>query len=356
MGYNASMSQIITLPGLIDPHVHLRDPGQTHKEDFYSGTAAALAGGYTLVLDMPNNPDPIVSTEKLEAKRAEAQSKAVCDIGFNFGTLGDNLDQFEKVIGQVSALKVYLNVTTGNFIIDKTRLRDIYEAWPGEKPIMLHAEDDVSDLVWSTLQAVPKQTHMCHVSSRQELEFVIKAKDAGLPISCGVTPHHLFLNEKDAERLGPYGFMKPFLKPQSDQDFLWQHMDYIDVIESDHAPHTKEEKNSSNPPFGVPGLETTLPLLLTAEQAGRITRKQIIERTHINPARLFKLPEQPDTKVEVEIGKFKIENGSLQTKAGWSPFEGQGVSARVSKVTLRGKVVYENGKVLAKPGSGRLLP
>jgi dihydroorotase-like cyclic amidohydrolase len=346
---------IITLPGLIDPHVHLRDPGQTHKEDFYTGTAAALAGGYTMILDMPNNTEPITTYERLTVKQASAVTKVVADVGFNFGTLGDNLDEFAKVINLVTALKVYLNVTTGNFMIDKTKLHSIYEAWPAEKPIMLHAEDDVSDLVWSTLQAVPKQTHMCHVSSRRELEFVMKAKDAGLPMSCGVTPHHLFLTNKDADRLGPYGFMKPYLKPQADQDFLWDHMDYIDIIESDHAPHTKAEKDGQNPPFGVPGLETMLPLLLTAEQEGRITRQQIIERTHDNAMQIFKLPQQLNTSVEVTLGHFEIKNEDLQSKAGWSPFTGQKVSAKVTKVTLRGEIVYQDGKVLAKPGTGRLL-
>jgi dihydroorotase-like cyclic amidohydrolase len=343
----------ITLPGLIDPHVHLRDPGQTHKEDFYTGTAAALAGGYTMVLDMPNNLDPITDHHKLAAKRSRA--KAVADIGFNFGTLGDNLDEFARVYPHVSALKVYLNVTTGNFIIDKTKLKSIYEAWPSGKPIMLHAEDDVSDLVMSTLQAVPKATHMCHVSNQRELQFVMDAKAAGLPISCGVTPHHLFLNDQDATRLGSYGHMKPYLKPQADVDFLWANLDAIDIIESDHAPHTKEEKDSDTPPFGVPGLETTLALLLTAERDGKITRQQIIEKTHDNAARIFGLPEQPDTSIEVELGDFTINNDELQTKCGWSPFNGQKVAAKVTKVTLRGDVVYENGHVMVMPGHANLI-
>ncbi len=187
-----AMSNTITLPGLIDPHVHLRDPGQTHKEDFLSGTSAALAGGFTTVLDMPNNSVPITTLDLLEAKIAGAKSQVVCDIGFHFGTLGDNFEEFPKVINKVTGLKIYLNVTTGGFIIDKAKLLDIYRAWPGNKPILLHAEDDVSDLVWETLRATRKPTHICHVSSQAELELVIKAKDAGLPMTCGVTPHHLF--------------------------------------------------------------------------------------------------------------------------------------------------------------------
>jgi carbamoyl-phosphate synthase/aspartate carbamoyltransferase/dihydroorotase len=350
------MSSIISLPGLIDPHVHFRDPGQTHKEDFFSGTSAALAGGYTTVLDMPNNLEPITTLERLEAKVASARSQTVSDIGFHFGTLGDNFDEFEKVIDKVMGLKIYMNVTTGNFKIDANSLIEIYKAWPEIKPILLHAEDDVSDIVFKTLAAVPKQTHICHVSSAAELTFVMKAKEKGLPISCGITPYHLFLTDKDAERLRAYGHMKPYLKSQKDVDFIWEHLGAVDIIESDHAPHTKAEKDSDTPPFGVPGLETSLPLMLTAEQEGKLSRAQLINLMHTNPARLFKVPTDPTTKVEVEMGEYVIRNEELKTKAGWSPFAGRRVAGNVKSVYLHGTKVYEDGKVLASKGSGKLVP
>jgi dihydroorotase len=349
------MAKTITLPGLIDPHVHLRDPGQTYKEDFYTGTAAALAGGFTTVMDMPNNAEPVTTLARLEAKQAIAVQKTVNDIGFHFGTLGDNFDEFPKVIDKVKGLKVYLNVTTGGFIIDKDKLSAIYKAWPSDKVILLHAEDDVSDLVETTVKSVTKATHMCHVSSRAELEFVIRAKDAGLPITCGVTPHHLFLTDKDAERLGPYGHMKPYLKPQADQDFLWQHMDYIDIIESDHAPHTKDEKNSGTPPFGVPGLETTLPLMLTAVAEGKLTHEQMIEKLHTNPSRIFRVEVDDSTAVEVDMAEREIRNEELLTKCGWSPFAGRKVVGKVKKVSLHGIPVFDDGKILVQPGSGRII-
>ncbi len=355
--YNLSrMSDSITLPGLVDPHVHLRDPGQTDKEDFLSGTSAALAGGYTTVMDMPNNVEPITTLERLEAKIAIARAKTVSDIGFHFGTLGDNFDEFPKVLDKVKGLKIYLNMTTGGFIIDKAKLLEIYQAWPSDKPILLHAEEDVSDLVETTVRAAPKRTHICHISSRAELEFVMRAKDAGLPITCGVTPHHLFLADKDAERLGAFGYMKPFLKPKTDQDFLWQHLDYIDVIESDHAPHTKAEKDSDKPPFGVPGLETTLPLLLTAEAEGKLTHEQLVDRLHVNPSRIFDIATDDTTHIEVNMDEYEIKNEDLLTKAGWSPFAGRRVIGQVTKTVLRGQTVYENGRVLARPGSGSILP
>jgi carbamoyl-phosphate synthase/aspartate carbamoyltransferase/dihydroorotase len=248
-----------------------------------------------------------------------------------------------------------MNVTTGNFKIDADRLIDIYKAWPSDKPILLHAEDDVSDIVFKTLAAVPKRTHICHVSSAAELSFVMKAKDQGLPITCGITPHHLFLTEKDADRLGPYGHMKPFLKTAKDVQFIWDHLDAVDLIESDHAPHTREEKDSDTPPFGVPGLETTLPLMLTAEAEGKLSRVRLIELLHATPARLFNMAAEDGTKVEVDMTEYEIQNEGLQTKCGWTPFAGRRVVGKVKATYLRGEKVFEDGKVLAKPGSGQII-
>lgn len=350
------MSQLIRLPGLIDPHVHLRDPGQTEKEDFLSGTSAALAGGYVAVLDMPNNAVPITTVALLEEKRQLARQKTVCDIGFYFGTLGDNFAEFPRVIDSVMGLKIYMNITTGGFIVDKSRLLEIYKAWPEAKPILLHAEEDVSAIVEHVLRVTKKRTHLCHVSSQSELEFVMRSKDAGLPITCGVTPHHLFLTAEDADRLGPFGHMKPYLKSRRDQQFLWDHLDYIDVIESDHAPHTKAEKQSSTPPFGVPGLETTLPLMLTAEAEGRLSRQQLLDRLHANPARIFSVPVDDTTHIEIDMAEHEIRDDQLLTKAGWSPFSGRRVVGKIKRVVLRGETVFEDGQVLAEPGSGHLLP
>lgn len=346
---------LITLPGLVDVHVHFRDPGQTHKEDFYTGTSAALAGGYTTIFDMPNNAEPITTEARLEAKLASARKQIVCDLGVHFGSLGENLKVLPKIVNRVGGLKIYMNVTTGNFKIDAPRLLQIYKAWPNHKPIMLHAEDDVSSIVMKTVSAEPQHVHMCHVSSEAELSFVMKAKAKGLPITCGVTPHHLFLTEQDAQKLGPFGHMKPYLKTAKDVKFLWDHLDAVDVIETDHAPHTLQEKASSVAPFGVPGLETALPLMLTAEAEGKLTRQQLINLMHVNPSLLFGVRADPGTKVEVELGDFVIDNKQLLTKCGWSPFDGRHVAGKVKTVYIRGQKVYDQGKVLAKPGSGKII-
>lgn len=345
----------ITLPGLIDMHVHLRDPGQTHKEDFYTGTSSALAGGFTTVFDMPNNIKPVTHSTQLQEKIKSAKRQIVCDVGFYFGSMGDNIEEFEKVKDLVWGVKLYLNPTTGNYRINIPILEKVFSAWPKDKLILVHAEADVIQEVVSEAKKHDRKIHICHVSSKAELVPILQAKHEGVPITCGVTPHHLFLTQEDESSLGPYGRMKPALKSQKDQDFLWKYIKEIDVVESDHAPHTKEEKESSEAPFGVTGLETTLPLLLKAEQEGRLSMDDIIRLCHTNPANILGLKVDKETKVIVEDVEYKVDNKSLKTKAGWSPFHGRKVRGKVQEVYIRGQKVFENGEVLAEKGSGRLI-
>lgn len=348
---------MITLPGLIDIHVHLRTPGQTYKEDFYSGTKAALAGGFTTIIDMPNNLISIKTRELLNEKMKMAKENVVADIGFYFGSQGENIDEFEFIKNDVFGIKLYLNETTGNFLINTQTLEKIFDAWNGG-PILVHAEDDAVSEVIKNVERTHKKTHFCHISLRTDLEQIMEAKDKGLPITCGITPHHLFLTQEDAEKLGPYGKMKPYLKSLKDVAFLWKQIDAIDVIESDHAPHTKKEKENppaGGPPFGVPGLETTLPLLLTAVHEGKLKIDDIIRLCHDNPKKIFRIPDQ-DSLVEVdENEKYEIKNEELFTKCAWSPFAGRKVYGRVKKVTLRKNILFEKGEILAIPGSGRVI-
>lgn len=394
------MSKLI-LPGLIDPHVHLRDPGQTYKEDFYTGTSAALAGGFTTILDMPNNKTPIATLSKLNEKIKIARKKIVCDVGFYFSSLGNNVNEFQRVKNKVLGLKLYLNETTGNLLIDRERLESIFTAWSTslhsnrlyvQKPILAHAEDDMLGTVIKLVKKLGNKVHVCHIATASDLKQIIKAREKKLPITCGVTPHHLFLTETDVKRLGPFGKMKPPLQSRKDQNFLWKNLKFIDVIESDHAPHTKAEKEIegwrtrgtpverpqgsaswrrprmsdggearqypeiSKAPFGVPGLETALPLLLTAVSEKRLTIDDIVRLCHTNPAKIFGIKTDPQTKIIVDLNSsFIIHNSSLFTKCGWSPFNEWCVKGKVEKVWIRGKKVFENGKILAKHGSGKIV-
>lgn len=347
------MSNLIRLPGLIDVHVHLRDPGQTEKEDFTTGTSAALAGGFTTVVDMPNNAQPITTIQRLNEKRAIAKKKIVSDIGFHYGSMGDNLDTFEQASKSSIGLKLYLNNTTGGYLLNAKHLRDIYAAWPATSVVLLHVEEDVIDIAIESLQGLNRPVHVCHMPSRLILKKIIAAKRQGLPVTCGVCPHHMFLTSDDLDRLGNYGDMLPSLKTKDDQAYLWDHLDDIDIFESDHAPHTDQQKQAGA--HGVPGLETTLPLLLTAERQGRITLEQIIDKCFTAPARIFNIPTDEDTYIEVDLDEYVIKNEDLLTKCGWSPFAGQTVNGKVKNVYIRGELVFENGKVLAKPGFGNII-
>jgi carbamoyl-phosphate synthase/aspartate carbamoyltransferase/dihydroorotase len=288
----------------------------------------------------------------LDEKRASAAGQVVSDIGFHFGSLGDNLDEFPKVMDKVRGLKLYLNVTTGGYKIDTDYLMKIFKAWASPKPILLHAEADVIVTALEVAKTTGQKVHVCHVSQRSELEPILKARAEGVKVTCGVTPHHLFLTDEDARRMGNFGSVKPELKPQADQDYLWEHLSDVDVIESDHAPHTVAEKEAGT--FGFPGLETTLPLVLQAEREGRLTRDDVLAKLVTGPRAVLGLDEQ-DAVVEVEPVEFEIGDKGLQTKAAWTPFKGKTGFGRVKRVTLRGTKVYEDGKVLAAPGSGRLI-
>lgn len=347
------MSEILKLPGLIDVHVHLRDPGQTEKEDFTTGTAAALAGGFTTVIDMPNNAEPITTPERLANKIQIASKKTLADIGFHYGSLGDNIDSFQEAAPNSIGLKLYLNNTTGGYTLDPEHLKKIYAAWPSDKIILLHTEEGTIDIAIESLEGLNRPVHVSHMPSQAVLEKIIAAKRKGLPVTCGVTPHHLFLNEGDVQKLGVYGQMKPPLKSRADQDYLWNHLDDIDIFESDHAPHTKEQKLDGA--FGVPNLETTLPLLLKARAEGKISLEQIIDKCHTTPAKLFNLPTDENTYIEVTMEPYTITNNGLRTKCGWSPFDGWEVPGRVSRVVLRGKTVFENDVISASPGDGKVI-
>lgn len=349
------MANIIRLPGLIDIHVHLRDPGETHKEDFYTGTSAALAGGVTAVFDMPNNLEPIFSYDKLLEKIRVAHQKAVCDYGLYFGTGGKNTTEFEKVKDLVIGLKLYLNVTTGKLVIENDDLvEDIFQRWIKEKVIAIHAEGEKIDLAIHLANKYKNKIHITHISTKNDLDKVIYAKSQGINITCDTAPHYLFLTENEGIKLGGFGSVKPNLATKEDQNYLWAHLKDIDCIVTDHAPHTRDDKKGDFVPSGIPGLETMLPLLLTALHDERITIDDVIRLTNTNPQKIFGFKQSADTYIEVDLEeKYKIENKNLKTKCGWSPFAGWEVYGKVKRTFIRGVKVFEDGKILVNPGFGQ---
>ncbi len=348
------------LPGMVDPHVHLRDLSWSHKATFASETAAALAGGYWALLDMPNTPPPTITPEALDLKRAAIARQAVCDWGLYFGaSQHGNQAAYPSVVDRVCGLKIYNNATTGTLLIEDQSLRDAhYRAWPGAKPIAVHAEGETVADILQLVRRYRRFTHFCHVSTRYEIDLLRSAKEEGLPISIGVTPHHLYLTEDDLPVLGAFGLMKPTLKTADDRDALWQAIaaGIVDVVESDHAPHTLTEKQSPTPPYGVPGLETTLPLMCLGVAEGRLTESRLIDLLALNPQRIFGLHPSADTYTEVDLNThFTIDRTRLRTQCGWSPFEGLRVPGRVTGVWIRGVRVFDGENVLVPSGFGRDL-
>ncbi len=348
---------MIKIPGMMDPHVHLRSMEWSHKGTFASETAAALAGGYTLILDMPNTPPSTISREALDRKLGEIRAQAVCDWGIYFGaSQSDNTDQYAQVGGEVCGLKIYCNDTTGDLLVEDQTLRQrIYETWPADRMIAVHAEGKTVLEILELVRQTGKRTHFCHISTAEEIDYLTRAKNDGLPVSIGVTPHHLYLTQDDVSRLGSFGLMKPELKTAADQQALWDavKVGVVDVIESDHAPHTLAEKQSDKPPFGVPGLETTLSLMLLAVQEGRISLERVIELVAMNPRCLFGVAEQPETYTLVDMDQsWVVDNSVLLTAAKWSPFAGMRLPGKVVEVWLRGTKVYDGEMVLVADGFG----
>ncbi len=330
------MSNIIRLPGLIDIHVHLRDPGETYKEDFYTGTCSALAGGITTIFDMPSKSFHVLSNEEFKEKSDIASQKAVCDWGLYFGTDGRNTDEFQKVANKVVGLKIYLNMTTGHTLLTEDFLEEVFIKWPKDKPIVIHSQENKIDSVIGFSQKYGNIIHITHVNTRNLLETIIDAKEKNIKITCDVTPHHLFLTDKIVQNMGGFGMVKPPIATQKDVDFLWANLDKIDCIATDHAPHTIEEKKSDNPPTGMPGVETMLPLLLDAVIKERLTVEDIIRMTNVNPQKIFGYKQDKNTYTEVDLEEnYKIDNKKLFTKCGWSPFAGWEVRGRVKKVFIR---------------------
>jgi carbamoyl-phosphate synthase/aspartate carbamoyltransferase/dihydroorotase len=233
--------------------------------------------------------------------------------------------------------------------------------WPQEAPVVAHAEGRSIAAVILIAQIFDRAVHIAHVARKEEILLIRAAKEKGLKVTCEVGPHHLFLSQADFATQGGLlsggrAEVRPRLAALEDQQALWDNLETIDCFATDHAPHTLQEKDGQNPPPGFPGLETALPLLLSAVHAGRLTLDDIVARCYTNPRQIFHLPEQADTWVELDPeAEWVIRGAQTHTRAGWTPFEGLPVRGKVTRVVLRGQVAYQDGTVVAPAGSGRDL-
>jgi carbamoyl-phosphate synthase/aspartate carbamoyltransferase/dihydroorotase len=347
---------VVRLPGLVDVHVHTRDPGQTHKETWASATAAALAGGITTVLAMPNTTPPVTDADSLAHAAAAAAGSARCDYALYAGATVGNAATVSHLAPRVAGLKLYLDQTFGDLRLPSLDAwwRHL-GSWPESPPLVVHAEVASLGAVLLMAEWLDRSVHVCHVSRGDEIRLIARAKEHGVKVTCEATPHHLFLDQSDAGHLGGRGTVRPPLATPDDRQALWDHLAVIDCFATDHAPHTAAEKTAAGPPPGFPGLETMLPLLLDRVHQGALELDDVMERLDTNPRRIFGL-SPADAIVEVDLdAEWVVHAADLHTACDWTPFEGRTLRGRVTAVRRGTETLFEEGRVLAAPGSGANL-
>ena len=365
----------LIMPGVIDVHTHMREPGITYKEDFETGSKACAKGGITTFYDMPNTVPATTTLENLLNKKELAGKKSIVNFGIHFGgSKNNNIDEIRKVIEKKEAntVKIFMNVTTGEMLIeDDEILKGIFE---NSELVLVHAENEMIDKAIALNQKYGKGLYVCHIPSAEELQKVIEAKkDNKLnnerhPIFAEVTPHHLFLNEEireSSERNKMLLRMKPELRKKSDNEFLWKAINegYIDTIGTDHAPHLIEEK-MEKVTFGMPGVETSLALILTAYNEGKIKLPVIQKLMCENPAEIMKIVRRGKLKegyyadvivVDTEKEWIAGVDDTLESKCGWTPYENWKLKGKNIMTIVNGEIVYEKGKINKNAKKGKAI-
>lgn len=342
----------IVLPGVIDVHVHARDLKQSYKEDWESLGRAAIAGGVTTVFAMPNTDPPLDTAERVRDYRRRAQASRV-NVKIYGAITEENHKDLDELAPHVDAFKLYLGETTGHLIIrDKKLHREIFKIIAEtEKILAVHAQrggdpaevtrHELDDILYVLDLAAAYETklHIAHVTTRRAVEAILEARKSKVDVSFETCPHYLYFTAKDREERGAWLKMNPPLATEEDREFLWWVLaeGLIDIVATDHAPHTIEEKSVGyeRAPAGVPGVEFLLPLLFDAVNADKLSLGRLVEVCCMNPARRFELTNKGRIAIEQDADlvvvdpdrRRTIAREDVQSKCGWSPYEG---------LTLRG--------------------
>jgi dihydroorotase len=391
----------ITLPGLIDTHVHLRDLELSYKEDFQSGTSAAAAGGFTTVLDMPNSKPPTNNPARLMEKKAQTENKILVDVGF-YGAFPRIENEYKKMaeLGVIGfKLNMYSPSTELNIDNDEVLIEALNKTAELNLPVAVHAEDRIIvnnmeeklrkagknstaaylsarnpeaettalNRILPLIKKTKVKAHISHVSLAESIKIIEEAKRNNLTLTCEATPHHLLLTEDELNRLGGIALTDPPLRSRSDAAQLLKKLNagIIDIVASDHAPHSLNEKRKVNiweiPP-GIPGLETTLALMLTQVNEGTLSLRRVINALAEKPAEIFNLKKgylNPMLNADLTIidlkRKFKIDSSKFYSKAKYSPFDGWQVTGKPVKTFVAGELIMDDGEIVAKPGSGHII-
>jgi len=378
------------LPGVIDTQVHFREPGLEHKEDLESGTRAAVLGGVTAVFEMPNTSPATDTPEALADKLKRAQGRAWCDHAFFIGATAANAERlgaWETRPG-CAGVKIFMGSSTGSLLVqDDTTLRQVLAG--GRRRVAVHAEDesrlrerkaiaettadssahpewrDEETAIRATrrLLALAAETgrrvHVLHVTTAEEMELLAKARER---VTVEVTPQHLTLAAPDCyEALGSFAQMNPPIRAARHREGLWKALreGVVDVIGSDHAPHSREEKSKPYPqsPSGMPGVQTLVPVMLAHVKVGRLTLERFVDLTSAGPARIYNIAGKgriargydADFTIVDLAAERTIDNDWIASKCGWTPFHGMPVTGWPVMTVIRGRVVMRDGETLGSP-------
>ena len=384
------LTGLTVVPGLIDSQVHFREPGFPHKEDLEAGTRGAALGGITAIFEMPNTSPTTTSIDALQDKMTRARGRTWVDHAFFVGGSPQNVDELAKLekLPGCPGIKIFMGSSTGTLLVDDDpTLEKIFRM--GSRRVTVHSEDeallkrdkkiaiDSGDVkmhpIWRSVESAMSSTtrilniarktkrpvHVLHVTSAEEMELLGKNKDIA---SVEVLPQHLTLAAPECyERLGTLAQQNPPIRDQRHQDALWRAVldRTVDVMGSDHAPHTREEKNQKYPntPSGMPGVQTTVPLMLNHVANGKLSLERFVELMTEGPRRVFNVKNKGRiakgydadfTVLDLKVVRT-IENRLIASKSGWSPFDGMRVQGWPVMTIVRGHVVMQDDQVLDTP-------
>jgi len=377
------------LPGVIDSQVHFREPGSEHKEDLHTGSKGAALGGVTSVFEMPNTYPPTSTVQRLKDKFELAKDRMWVNYAFYAGATPENfsfLPELEKVPGCVG-VKIFMGSSTGNLLIpDDETLINVLKS--RNFRVAVHAEDEPrlierkkliksNDVhfhpIWrdelSALNATKrvikganaskKPVHILHITTEEEIEYIRQNKEY---ISVEVTPQHLTLSAPECyDELGTFAQMNPPIRESRHQKGLWKGIKdgVVDVIGSDHAPHTIEEKHKPYPdtPSGMPGVQTLLPIMLDHVNKGNLSLFKLCQLISTNPAKLYKVINKGEIKLNndadltiIDLNKeVKIKDDMMANKSGWTPFNNKNVKGWPIMTIVNGNIVMRDGELIGKP-------